>query len=86
MTVSLSQSIKLTVRYLVSLLKQLTFNGLSSSARAPATTMATAPELSERLASAYVDEVYADLQNILKAFAKGIRDKMIEMPGTSQAG
>jgi hypothetical protein len=42
--------------------------------------MATVPELSERLASAYVDEVYADLQKILKTLAKGIRDKMIEMP------
>ena len=36
--------------------------------------------MSERLASAYVDEVYADLQKILKTLAKGIRDKMIEMP------
>jgi hypothetical protein len=42
--------------------------------------MATAPELSERLASGYVDEVYADLQKILKTLAKGMRDKMIEMP------
>jgi len=53
---------------------------VQTCARAPATTMATVPELSERLASAYVDEVYADLQKILKTLAKGIRDKMIEMP------
>ena len=44
-------------------------------AGAPATTIATAPELSEKLASAYVDEVHADLQNILKSLANDICDK-----------
>ncbi len=45
-----------------------------------ASSQVIADRLSKRLAAMYVEEVYKDLQNIMKKLLAGIQEKLIEIP------